>query len=109
MGKIDTLVAYSFTSDLTIHELIKKLNSDGPWSWMERDSDYYGLYISCLGGPDASRIKIFQEDGKYVLNIRYKNDNPEASTEWDALQVELLGKTLPSVGAENVKETEGYS
>jgi len=108
MGKIDMPIAYSFNTDLNIHEFIKKFNNDGSCGWIERDSDHYSDYISCLGGPDASRIKIFQEGDKYVLNISYKNEEPDAAAEWEALQSELLGKILPSVGAQNIQETEGY-
>ena len=109
MAKTDVLVAYSFTTTLKFPELLNRLNNDGPWRWMGRDSDHYGDYISCLGGPDASRLKVFQEGDKYVLNIRYKSDAPNAAVEWEALHRQLLEQVLPSVGARDVRATEGYS
>jgi hypothetical protein len=108
MPKIDALVAYKFIVDLKLLELLDRLNQIGPWHWMERDSEYYD-YISCLGCPTGARLKIFREKDGYVLNLRYKNDVPDAPTVWDGLQRQFLDQILPSLGARDVQLTEGYS
>ena len=109
MPKIDTLAAYSFSTPLELNKIFTRLNERGPWRWMERDSEYYGDYLSCLTCPEGAKIKIFEEGEQYVLNIRYKRDAPEAPAEWEELQRDIFERILPAVEARDLKPTEGYS
>jgi len=40
------LFAYAFQTDLRLDEIEARLNREGPWSWIARDSDRWGDYLS---------------------------------------------------------------
>src|SRR6266478_1196352 len=39
--------AYEFAWDLSLSEMLDRLNGAGPWSWSVRESFWYGDYLKC--------------------------------------------------------------
>ena len=100
--------AYAFKCDKTLDELFRYLNAETPWEWYERDSHYFGEYISSRVVPDFAMLKVFVEKDNYVLNIRYDAKGPKPDDEWEDFLQGLIDDFLPSIGATDVEQTETY-
>ena len=101
--------AYAFKCDKTLEELFGHLNAETTWKWYQRDSDYFGEYISSRVVPDYAMLKIFVEKDNFVLDIRYDANGPKPDDEWEDFLRGLIGDFLPSVGATDVEPTENYA
>ena len=56
--------AYEFACDLSLSEMLNRLNEAGPWSWSVRESFWYGDYLKIdtkNGAGQAEIDAIFRE------------------------------------------------
>lgn len=104
------IYAYAFTSTLSLSEIRAKLNDIGPWSWIERDNDRFGEYIStrAMPDPDPGFIKIFVEPDHYAVNVVLKSERVDAPEEFAIVRNTLMQKLLPAIDARNIRDTGTY-
>ncbi len=101
--------AYAFTCDRSLHELLTYLNANTEWRWLERDSENFD-YISSLVKKDYAMLKIYDEgNGRFVLDIRYDAKGKDPDEEWEQFSSMLLDEFLPSIGARDVEQDDGYA
>lgn len=114
--------ARSFDSDLAINEMFTRLNELGPWTWIERENDRWGDYISAavLRHPERGIVKLLideepangmsgqtpSKDWRFVIQVSLASDAPNALATFDEIQSTLLERVLPAVGARDVQEAE---
>ena len=114
--------ARSFMSDIGIEQMRSILNGSGPWSWIDRDNDQWGPYISAgvLTRPQRGIVKIYFDDnpenihwhdvkpsdGRFIVAVNLASDDPDAETIFADIERTVLERVLPSVGAREIKETE---
>lgn len=103
-------VAYAFKSPLSLREIKQRLVATTPWPWLDRDNDRYGDYLSALALPEWGMLKVFEEDGTYVLDFKYRSDkaDEDAQAEWRPVHDMLVDRVLPSLGAREVAPTEPF-
>jgi len=104
------LFAFTFESDISLSDMLVRLNNNGPWRWIERDSEHWGDYIStrALKDPDYAMVKLFVEPSHFAVNVKFESSRPDAQTSVDGLRQTLLTKVLPLIGARNVQPTDTY-
>lgn len=107
---MNDLFAYTFESDVSLSDMLVRLNNHGPWRWIERDSEHWGDYIStrALKDPDYAMLKIFVEPRHFAVNVKFESSRPDAQASLDELRQTLLTNALPMVGARNVQPTDTY-
>ncbi len=112
-GKVNTAhsfkknLAYAFKSDMSLEEMRQHLNAQELWSWIERDSYWYGDYISALAERDYVMLKIYDfDDQGFAIDIEFKSNGLGAAKELADLQVKITGQVLPSIGAREVELTD---
>lgn len=100
------LKAYRFDSSLEIREMIAALNQLGLWQFVERDNDRWGVYTStCADRPRIAMVKILEDGGHYVVNLKYESQDPGARADWAKLEQDLKTRILPAIRAVNVQPT----
>ncbi len=103
--------AYAFRVGRTLETLRQDLNAVGPWEWIERDSFWYGDYISALPRPHDGIIKIYESGGRFVIQLKYRAlRGVDANTvaDYRALHQTILTRFLPSIGARDIEPDEGF-
>lgn len=102
--------AYAFKCDKTLDALRVHLNATTKWQWIERDGENFD-YISSLVVPDYAMLKIYWEkdNDKFVLDIRYDAKSKDPEEEWEEFLAMIQNDFLPSIGATDVEEDDGYS
>ena len=102
------LVAHKFESDLSLSDMLDRLNTAGPWRWEMRDSERWGDYIAtrALPEPDHAIVKLVVESGYFVVNVKFKSQRADAQSTFEELQQTLLTRVLISIGARDVEPTE---
>lgn len=100
--------AHSFDCDLDLRALHEKLLDLGPWPWIERDSHYWGDYLSAKASPNATRkVRIYErEEGGYQIDIFFDEDDPKADKAWKRFYTDVAERLLPGIGATEVKDCE---
>jgi len=102
--------AYSFKTDLTLPAMFSRLQQVGPWRWLERDSDRWDAYISATPVSESHRekaiVKIFVEDGFYVVDILLRSDHPEPRTKYEGVLQTLSQSLLPAIGAREINSAD---
>jgi hypothetical protein len=100
--------AHSFDCDLDLRALHVKLLDLGPWPWTERDSYYWGDYLSAKAAPKATRkVRIYErEGGGYQIDIFFDEDGPQANEAWESFYSDIAERLLPGIGAIDVKDCE---
>lgn len=100
------LKAYRFDSSLEMREMIAALNQLGLWRFVERDSDRWGTYTSTAASrPGVAILKILEDEGRYVLNLRYESQDRGAADDWAKLEQDLKAHILPAIRAVKVQPT----
>jgi hypothetical protein len=107
---IRDIYAYAFKSDLSLPEVLARLNELGPWQWVERDSDRWGEYIAAnaVDAPHKGVAKILIDAGRYVINVALRSDAADPESAFADVRRVVLEKLLPAVGATDVAVTDGY-
>lgn len=107
MDRIKKVCAYAFFSDLTLPQLKEKLEAVGPWTWADRDSDYFGDYLSARAREDYAMLKVYQnEDVGYQIDIVFETEAVDPDREWDAFRADVRDRLLAGINARKVEETE---
>jgi hypothetical protein len=101
--------AFAYTSRLTLAQQRDRLNTFGPYIWVDRDSHWYPDYISTRCYPDYGFFKIVDAvDGRFNLTIKLVTDR-EMVREVLAKLVDQAGEhVLPMIDAEDVEDAEPY-
>jgi hypothetical protein len=102
--------AYSFTSPLSLSQMLAKWNELGPWRWTERDNDQFGEYISTrvLDLPQRGMLKVFVESDRYAINVMLQSENPNADNKFADIRTTIFERLLPAVEASAISEAETY-
>lgn len=102
--------AYTFTSPLSLADLHSRLNTIGPWEWIDRESERFGDYLSTrvLDSPDRGMIKVYSELGYYAVNVLLQSDDPMANERFTKIKDTLFKIVLPSIEANDIAPTETY-
>lgn len=104
------LSAYSFKTDLSLAQLFARLNEVGPWTWLERDNENWGDYLSSLASRDPYRtmVKIYEEPTHFVVQMRFESEEADAASVFDTLRATLFERLLPAIGARDLTPTDTY-
>ena len=108
MGKTIHVIAYEFRSHLSLNQVLERLISVTPWHWTERDSDTWGRYFSTRAREDYAMIKVYEGDGCFAVNIKFKSNAPDAESDWNALHDQVLAVVLPALDAQDVLQVADY-
>jgi hypothetical protein len=102
------LYAYSFHSPLSMVEVFERLNDLGPWEWIERDNDNWGEYVSAraLRDPHDGMVKLISDEGRYIINVYLRSNQPDASTEFAAVRDIIFQQVLPALDASDILKTD---
>lgn len=105
--RMDT--ALSYRSDRTLAQQLERLNSAGPYAWVERENDWYPDYISTRAYSDYGFFKIFDAvDGRFNLTIKLVTDRAIVEAELARLLEIARELVLPLVEAEDIATAEPY-
>jgi hypothetical protein len=99
--------AYAFESPLKIPAMLAALNSAGPWTWTQRDSDTYGDYLRARPDGGPTKLRIIVDGDAYLLDAFYLNGSPENRLSRAEVEQVILDKVLPAVQASKVRPTQG--
>jgi hypothetical protein len=100
--------AWSYASGKTLAEQRAALEKATGETWQERDSEHYGDYLSSgKSAPYAerTRLRVFEAEGRFVLDVRWSSERPGADPEPVERRAESL---LPALGASDIRPDEGY-
>jgi hypothetical protein len=98
--------AYAFRSDLSLDQMFDRLGEATPWRWAKADSDRWGDYLSTRAMPDYAMVKIFDDEGRFLINASYRSERADAVDEVAALRKTVLETVLPSIAAVEVTATD---
>jgi len=104
---MNALFAYSFKSELSLQQLLARLNEVGPWRWVEWYNENWGDYVR-TSGLNAGIIKIYVEPDRYVAETKFESDAPDAAAALEALRTTLFERVLPAINARDLTPTETY-
>ena len=103
--------AWSFRSELTQAQMKERLAGTGDREWMERDSHWYGDYLSSISSApydEVLKLRIFEEKERFVLDVRFHSEHPDAERTWAKVQRWVLQIVLPAIEARDIRPDEGY-
>jgi hypothetical protein len=100
---MSVVVAYAFRSDKSLPQQLEALRAGTDWDWSERDSEFWGDYLSAQAHPDDLMVKIFVEADGYLFE--FKCMTPAAEARWEDLTRVALRRLAPLVGAQEVRRT----
>jgi hypothetical protein len=99
-------MAWSFRCELSLREMMSKLNALWWDPWEEGDSSYYDY----LGGQLTKEAvaRIYKNKDHYVVNLRFFSKSPDPTAELLDAQTTLITKVLPIIGARDVASAEVF-
>lgn len=102
------LYACSFACDLTLAQMLPRLNATGPWRWIERANDNWGDYLVArvLPDPDYGVMKIFADEQRFVADVALESKTADADARFAPVRAILLARVLPALGARDVAPAE---
>jgi hypothetical protein len=105
---VTDLYAYSFQSPLSMAKVLERLNDPGSWRWIERDNDNWGKYISArvLRNPHDVMIKLIRDEGRYIINIYLRSNQPDAGAEFAAVRDMVFQQVLPALDDSVISKTD---
>ena len=116
--KLLKLFAYDFESDISLEEMLQRLQASTSWRWRMRENDRWGDYLSAAPHPREmgdyapareSMVKVIERaKGQYAFNIRYESRLPDAEEDFERLHREISERVLPELHAGNIQRTEDY-
>jgi len=101
--------AWSYMTDMTLEEQQQVLAVATSGGWQMRESAYYGDYLAwseTRGFGESIRLRVFEEQGKFVIDLRWASDREGATPA--AVERWVLDDLLPELRARQVQEDEGY-
>jgi hypothetical protein len=105
--------AYAFDTALSIAEMFERLNTRGPWRWIERENDRWGDYISAraIDAPHEGIAKILYDDElrRFAINVELASEVPAPQAAFDRVRALVLSQILPAIDARDIAEAEDYS
>lgn len=97
--------AIQFRCDATLEELCERLNDLGPWTWMLRDSHWYGDYLYAAPSRNV-RVRVLEPmDGHgppYTIQVNKEGWLGPSQRRLARTVEELLDK----IGAEDIEAGE---
>lgn len=99
---MSAVVAYAYRSQMSLEAQLATLRAATEWEWIERDSEFWGDYISAHAGE--LMLKIFVEGDGFLFE--FKCLTPEAEARWEEHVRLALRRLAPLVGAEEVRRAE---
>ena len=94
------VVAHAFNCDLELPRILAELRARTSYEWIERDSFFWGDYISA-GVSDGVIAKIFEEDPGYLIEVKFTDDRLRG--DWERAAGEVMDQLLPLIGARDVR------
>ena len=95
--------AYGFSSGLTLDQIHETLTAKLPWKWHRRENHAYGDYLWASTDVERSALRLIEEDGRYVLDVEFHSDQPEAEAACDLLHRRVREELLTAIGAADVR------
>lgn len=102
--------AYIFKSDLSLPQVLSRLQEISPWSWIDRENDRWGDYISAgaLPDPDYGIVKIIEDEGRYVINVVLESERADGASSFAEVRDAIFKHLLPALGAREIATTDLY-
>ena len=101
--------AFSYATRLTLSQQRARLNTFGPYIWIDRDSHWYPDYISTRCYPDYGFFKIFDAvEGRFNLTIQLTTDQEIVEAELAKLLERARTDVLELVDATEIETAEPY-
>jgi hypothetical protein len=101
--------ALGYASRLTLAQQRARLNTLGPYIWVDRDSHWYPDYISTRCYPDYGFFKIFDAvDGRFNLTIKLVTDRDVVEAELTSLLEQARELVLAAIDATDIEAAEPY-
>ncbi|AUX49056.1 uncharacterized protein SOCE26_106010 [Sorangium cellulosum] len=101
----NTTLAWSFKSDLSQEEMLRRLEERWPSTWAISDSHRHGDYVAGRLTPEAA-ARIYQDGPRFVVHLRFSSAGGDVRMQLLAAQQLLIVEVLPLVGAHDVWPTE---
>src|SRR6188474_3072650 len=96
--------ALGYASRLTLAQQRARLNTLGPYIWVDRDSHWYPDYISTRCYPDYGFFKIFDAvDGRFNLTIKLVTDRDIVEAELARLVEQARELVLAAIDATDIE------
>ncbi|AUX27743.1 uncharacterized protein SOCEGT47_083410 [Sorangium cellulosum] len=100
-----TTLAWSFKSDLSQDEMLRRLDERWPSTWSISDSGRHGDYVAGRLTPEAV-ARIYEDGPGFVVHLRFSSPGGDVRAQLLAAQQRLIVEVLPLVGARDVDTTE---
>ncbi|XXX77005.1 hypothetical protein WMF30_56090 [Sorangium sp. So ce134] len=106
MGKTaSTTLAWSFKSELSQGEMLRRLEERWPSAWAISDSHHLGDYVAGKLTPEAA-ARIYEDGPRFVVHLRFSSAGGDVKLQLLEAQQRLIVEVLPLVGARDVAPTE---
>jgi hypothetical protein len=99
--------AYSFKTDLSLAQILTRLDAVAPWQWVEWYNENWGDYVRTRGLAGGI-VKIYVEPEHYVVQIKFESDASDAAAQLAELRATLFETVLPAIGARDLTPTATY-
>lgn len=94
------VVAFAFNCDISLHEMLQTLREKTEFTWLNRDSHFWGDYISAQVKPGMI-AKIYVEEPGFLLEIKFEDDALRGV--WKAASRRVIDEILPHLDARDVR------
>jgi hypothetical protein len=98
--------AYSFASSLDLDAMKLTLNC-GSYAWRLADNETYGLYLVTRLADGISRLRIFPDGERFIIDIRSNSSRPEAIPRGSVDDI-VFSVILPAIGGRDVQPSEAW-
>ncbi|WP_437676187.1 hypothetical protein [Sorangium sp. So ce131] len=100
-----TTLAWSFKSDLSQEEMLRRLDERWPSTWAISDSHHHGDYVGGRLTPEAA-ARIYQDGPRFVVHLRFSSAGGDVRRQLLEAQQLLIVEVLPLLDAHDVWPTE---
>ncbi len=94
--------AYTFRSELSLGDMLDRMNEQGPWHWRTGHHPVRGEYLSTTALLSGAMLKLFaepEEPGYYFLKVSHPLSRPDVIDEIPRLRDVLIRRVLPAIRA----------
>lgn len=99
-------VAYSFTTPLSLEQMLDALRASVAWDWRKRENYAYGDYLWASTDVAASTVRILEEAGRVFIDVEFRSEGSTAQEQCGTLLRRVLEEVLPAIHAEDVRRAE---